>query len=166
MGVENKKSFKTCMMDFFNTSRFLNGYHLIDLRAIGVASHKIDIKMNLNFRFHVDISITNHLEFLTGLMAKLSTLHHVLLRVRIFSHWSGQIMISCFTDILTLSEKKPNEDFIFTAACIIRLLLTILAYSELTLSSLWHITDSILWTLSSSDRDKALLSSEQDKALL
>ena len=51
----------------------------------------------------------------------------------------------------------------FSDPCIILLLLTILAYSELTLSSLWHITDSILWTLSSSEQDKAFPCSEQDK---
>ena len=68
-----------------------------------------------------------------------------------------------------LKETKSNannEQYYFSAACIILLLLTILAYSELTLSSLLHITDSILWTLSSSEQDKALSCSEQDKALL
>ena len=67
-----------------------------------------------------------------------------------------------FSHIAYAYEVKTGK--FFSAACIILLLLTILAYSELTLSSLWHITDSILWTLSSSEQDKAFPCSEQDKA--
>ena len=65
-----------------------------------------------------------------------------------------------------ITFREGKIEFIFSAACIILLLLTILAYSELTLSSLLYITDSILWTLSSSEQEKALSCSEQDKALL